>query len=408
MSDEVGNQHELAGLADLDPLTLIMSVIGHPSVEDRLDAACWAVDLYLEALQDTGKQASLAPLMAALLSFLKDDEPRVRGAIAVGLLPSDKAPRAIMLQLLSDIPVISAAVAQNSKVLVECDLMGIAQGDNVGLQVALAQREELTSSLVWALIKHGDAATAGALLSRDTIELDTEMLAHLCNKFAGHAQIEALLLTRAELSGVQRLNMCLANLDRYYGAQEGQEPKDDRIARQWRAARDDLSAQLVDQAGEDAQWDMIKSLAARGALTPRLMARALMSGYFGFLEVNLVYLAKLPPRRVAELFISAPQATLAAVYKKCGTSTPFSQMMAFATVKAREIDLEYDARGRFMLVNACITWLETHHADETFQSVYQFLCDLSVDFACEAVEEVGQASQASLRIGALEPYDVAA
>ena len=90
--------------------------------EERGRAARIAARAFLEHDGPADEQAAL---YAAVLSFLDDSSVKVRAALAFELLRAENAPRPVMFALAQDEPIIAAAVAQFSPVLLESDLMSI-------------------------------------------------------------------------------------------------------------------------------------------------------------------------------------------------------------------------------------------------------------------------------------------
>jgi len=174
------------------------------NTEHRGEAAHLVATAFIE---HDGPQDESAALYASMLGFLDDSSAKVRGSLALALLRSELAPRLIMLSLAKDAPIIARAVVQYSPVLLDVDLIGIANVSESGVLLALSCRENLSEKLIARLALSGDERVIKNLLSRTEMDICADVLENLVQTHGHVAPIRGKLLARRELPASGRLQL---------------------------------------------------------------------------------------------------------------------------------------------------------------------------------------------------------
>ncbi|NOZ32364.1 MAG: DUF2336 domain-containing protein [Alphaproteobacteria bacterium] len=291
-------------------------LLGSPDSDKRGQAARIAAQAYL---RHDGPENEHAALYAALLGFLDDESVRVRAALAFELLRTGEAPRPIMFALAYDARIIARAVVQYSPVLLDADLVGLIQGGDPGLRLAMAERENLGLPVISALIDCQDTALDMAILRRLECAIAPADLTRLAARHARDPAPRDLLLCRPDLPGAARLALVkqvgdqLSRLRIVKGAIGGR--------------RGRIMGDALDHAttGPFATHDpgaekFIAELAGNGALTPRLMIHSLVNGRHMFFAAAISYLAGVPLGKAEAVLARGGRAALNAVLAKAGLS----------------------------------------------------------------------------------------
>ena len=179
-----------------------LALANSPDSADRGQAA----HLVASALAaHDGPDAEQAALYAAAMGFLDDPSIKVRAALAYGLLHCARAPRPLMLALLSDLPVIARAVAQYSPALIDADLVVALQGADTLMARAIAARTTIGRRVVSMLLKRPETEVLAAVLARSELKPDAESFGELGRRAKTNPTLRGALLKRAaHLSGTAR------------------------------------------------------------------------------------------------------------------------------------------------------------------------------------------------------------
>jgi uncharacterized protein (DUF2336 family) len=357
--------------------------------EERGRAAHIAAHAYLNHVGPADEQAAL---YAALIGFLDDPSVKVRAALAYGLLHATDAPRPIMLALLQDSAVISRAVLQYCPVLIDADLMGLANSGDISILLSICQRSEISARLAAALVRRGERQVTLVLLRRPEIPLGDTLLLGLAQALGDDTEIRGALLARKDLPADARLLLvkivagALRNARIVKGALAPE-----RLARLMRDSADTaLSAIGEREAGRTATNYAAKVIVSDD-LNTRVLLHAVVTGHVMFFADCLAELSGSSRDKVFMLLESGSRAALNALLARCGLGEGVRNLLARLVMHARAADLADDAAARHYVVTALTEELIAEHEGvipEELEEAFAYLNEQNVILARKAARGV--------------------
>jgi uncharacterized protein (DUF2336 family) len=256
---------------------------------------------------------------AAMTVLLDDPAPDVRRALAEVLAPNERAPHHIVLALAGDQSSIAAIVAEQSPLILDCELVDLLGTRDEKIQIAIARRPYVSRAVSAALCEVGTAEACLTLLGNGGARLPRFSLARAVERHGDHPELRLCLLERPDLPLELRQRL-LARLTAAL--------QDLVVGRHWLPP--ERAARALRQAGEramitasfEAHADDVPALVVRlmgaGELTPAFLIHAAASGQSLLFETALAMLANVPQGRVRALVASGRAANLAALLQKAG------------------------------------------------------------------------------------------
>jgi uncharacterized protein (DUF2336 family) len=362
--------------------------------EERGQAAHLAALAYLG---HTGPADEQAALYSALIGFLDDPSPRVRGALAYALLHAREAPRPILLALLRDTPVIARAVAQFSPALIDADLGNLIAEADAAMLLAIALRERLSARLVEALLAEDDSAVTLRLAARPDAPISEQRLRALAaGAGAANPALRGALLGRKDLPAEARLILVEAATAALRAA---------RIVagaiaphRLQGILRDSTDAALATIGETEARSGAGKratpyasQVVGAARVSTRVMLHAVIHGQVLFFAACLAELAEMPPRKVFGLLDTGSRTALNALLKRCGLSAPVRNLLARLICHARANDVADDVTARHFVVTAVTEELIVEHEGDIppeLEEAFAYLSEQNVVLARKAARGV--------------------
>ncbi len=287
---------------------------GAPSGQ-RADAAAALARSYLYSDVD---EDTLADMEAALTVLLDDESPDVRFALADALGSSDIAPRHVIIALAADTFEIAAVVLSRSPLFIDVELVDIVAAAAGPLQVAIATRPFLSSSVSATIAEVGEPEACLALLDNPGAEIAHISYRRMAERFGDDPVVRDAMLSH-DLPGtiqqilIRSVSDALTSLD---------------LVRDWvpeaRArtlSRDACDRATVAIAAESATEELpalVEHLRVTGQLTTALLLRAVCAGNIALFEIALSVLARVPLHRISTLVRAGRNSGLRAAYSKAG------------------------------------------------------------------------------------------
>lgn len=303
-----------------------------------------------------------AALYAALMGFLEDPSVKVRAALAYGLLRSTEAPRAIMVALLDDAPVIVRAVVQYSPVLLDADLIGLIADADEPLLAAMAARAKVSARLAGALLDRAGPEVRLKLLGRGEVPVDGERLQTIARREGTDARMRGVLLARGDLPATARLDLIEAAKADLLSARivKGAiAPR--RLARILRDASDAGLSALGEREAAGGERGFAQALVAGDRVTTRLMLHALVHGHSLFFADCLAQLTGVSSRKACVLLERGGRSALNALLARAGFSPVVRNVLARLVLLARETAMADDAGARHLVLTILIEQLVHEH-----------------------------------------------
>ncbi len=303
-----------------------------------------------------------AALYASVLGFLDDPSVKVRASLAFGLLHSKLAPRIVMLSLLKDAPIIARAVLQYSPVLLDIDLIGVAQNGQQSVLLSLANRELLSQRLIAALVNRGEAKSLSQLLGRVELEIASDLLKAVVASHGKDAKIRGKLLTRSDLPAICRLELveqvkqALSKARIVKGAIAPA-----RLERLMRDAVDQATTRMGEEQAIAGECEYAEACHEKELINTRILLHSVVNGHVLFFADCIALLADMPPKKVFTLLEVGARVGLNALFSQCGMNAPLRNLLARLVLHARTADLSNDEAARHFVVTALIEELIIEH-----------------------------------------------
>ena len=291
--------HKLARAYLAGRLCFQLKEYAKPSAFARLDAL----------LQDAG---------ACLAAFVQDPSTAVRFALAEALAATSLAPRHIVIALANDEPPIGATVVRQSPLLTDAELAELALAGDEDIQIALAQRTNLSRDISDLLIESARPRVAIALLVNSESCLSQAAFHRIANRFGDDREIRDALLARYDLPAPVRYDLVEAAFRQ--ASAESLHPASlrRRIGQMTGVVRDrDLLRATADLEPSEIRG-LVRHLRLKGALNIGILIRALVSGHRAFFEAAAIELSGLAPSRAAALARDRQGPGFRAIYRRMG------------------------------------------------------------------------------------------
>lgn len=358
--------------------------------EERGRAAHMAARAFLGHVGPADEHAAL---YSALVEFLDDPSPRVRGALAYGLLHASEAPRPIMLALLGDVPVIARAVAQFSPVLVDADLKRLVLRADPEMLAALGARTHLGPELVKFIVARDNSAITRALISRRDLVVPPETLEALAvGPARADVELRGLLLDRPDLPAAARIHLVAAvaeslrNLRLVRGSIQP-----DRLTRLIGDATELAITQIGEREAGAGRQDYAETLLDSDVVTPRVLLKAIVSGHFLFFSSCLAALAEMSRRKVDNIIDTGGVAALEALLARVGLDDAIRSLFVRFILAARDAGPLDDVSVRhYVVMSMCDDLIHRYDGDipPELEESFEYLSQQSIVLAKAAARGV--------------------
>ena len=283
---------------------------------ERADATAALARAYLYSEMSADDRAAAEGAMTMLLD---DPSPLVRQALAETLAGSRNAPPSVVYALVSDQPDIAAPILERSPLLLDADLVDAVATGGSAVQVAIARRSGVPTSIAAAIAEVGSAEACLELLENPHACIVIASVDRMVERFGHLGAIREALLARDDLPAatrqalVAKLSTTLANFvvaRDWLGSDRAQ-----RVAKE---ACEKATVMLAAETPDIEVRPLIRHLRETGQLTAGLVLRALLSGNIALFEEALADLSGLPLSRVVGLVHDRGSAGFRAIYEKAG------------------------------------------------------------------------------------------
>jgi uncharacterized protein (DUF2336 family) len=363
----------------------------------RAEAAYGLGRAYLSSRHDEDVRSGME---AAITVLLDDASPDVRFALADALAASPEAPRHVIITLAADQPHIAAVVLARSPLLIDSELVDIVAAASEPLQIAIAARPVVSSTVSASIAEIGERDVCLALVANPGATIARVSFKRIVERFGEDADIREAMFARGDLSAevhqmlVRHVGDLLGNMI---------------VVKSWvsearakTVTREACDRATVAIAAETETVDLpalVEHLRITGQLTTALILRAVCAGNVDFFEAALAVLARVPQQRVASLVRAGRTTALRAVYAKAGL--PRLAFDAFAAAldtwrRIAEEEGEPDDRYRFTreIVDAVIARyadITEGEANELAAMLRRFAADQARDAARDFAREASAA-----------------
>lgn len=258
---------------------------------------------------------------AAMTLLLDDPSPKVRLALAEALASSRTAPPQIITALAGDQYEIASLVIARSPLLRDGDLISRVPVAEPRIQKLIADRPEVSNSLARAISEYGHPDAIVTLLANHNAKVCGTCREMIVERHPDDAAIRGALLADPDLSPVHRLKVLQASKDALAGASLVARVLGEAGAK--RIIGDAASNALVLLASgrmDSGVEELIAELRATGAMTTKLLIRAVCAGKIDFVARVLADLSGQAYDRVTSIFVGERENQLRALLDASGLS----------------------------------------------------------------------------------------
>ena len=290
----------------------VARLLNDPSPEVRADTAAKVARQFQQASLTEYESQIAEEIFRALL---RDAEVRVRQALADHLKDSPKVPHDVAVSLARDVEEVALPMLEYSDVLTDDDLIEIVRSQSVQKQLAIEQRNAVSSAVADALVDTENEQVVVTLVSNDGAKIEENTFHKVIGRFANSEPVQAGLVHRASLPvaiSERLITMVSESLRDQLVARHEVPPDmlDDMVLR----SRERAVLGISTASGPEDVERLVRHLNAQGRLTPSLILRALCMGDILFFETSLAVLAGVSNLNAAILIHDQGSRGLAAIY----------------------------------------------------------------------------------------------
>ena len=349
-------------------------------VARRASAASALARAYLDSGMEIEERCAADAAMALLLD---DPSPKVRMALAEALATSPYAPVHIVTALAGDQAEIAGLVIARSPVLRDGDLIERLAVAGPHIQELIAGRPEVSNNLALAVCRLAAAPAVVALFENANARICDRCLALATERHSADAEMRGVLLDRPVLPAVLRLRLLDACRDAlsdspFVGGLLGKSS-----AR--RVSGEATAGALVHLAGgrvEEGIGDLIDELRSTGALTTKLLIRAVCNGKIDFVARVLADLSGQTYARVTAILVDNRQNHLGALLDTAGLAGSVQPLFCTAIGIWREVAngrLEAGAQEVTRLVLEDLEARSAQHIEHANDDILALLRSIHLD-----------------------------
>lgn len=281
---------------------------------------------------------------AALTILLDDPSEKVRYALAEAICSSANAPVQVINALVNDQYAIASLIVARSPIINDRDLVARVQTAEDRLQVAIANRPQVSNRLALAIAAQGCAGAAIALLENFNADICVECRKHIVSRHVGEAKVRGALLKDRHLEPDLRLQImkaasaALADTPLF-----GDRRKNGTANLVLRDAEQQALAYMAGQTNNENVDRLIEALRAGGDLTTQLLIRVACQGKMDFIARVLATLSGQTTQRVTSILVNERSTQLYALLAKAGFSSAVQPVFANSISLWRDV-----AQGRIV------------------------------------------------------------
>ncbi len=276
---------------------------------------------------------------AALTVLLDDPSPMVRGALAIALAPSNKAPRHIILALANDLTETAEVVLQHSPILLDCELVDFAASMEERLQTAIANRPSISAAVSAAIAEVGGLDACLALISNENAVIAHCSMVRMVERHGDEAAFRAQLMRRGDTPLdirqmlLKQLGDMLALHPLVRGGLTGT-----RAAQVVVEARERATVAMAGEATMQEASALVEHLRVSEQLTAALLLRAVCAGNIRLFEAALSRLTEVPISRVYDIVLRGRASAIRALLMKSGLPARTHRAFIIAVEVWRELE----------------------------------------------------------------------
>lgn len=232
--------------------------------------------------------------------MIRDAEVRVRQALSESLKTNPGLPKDVAVAIVNDIDVVSVPFIKCSEALSEEDLIKIIHTSNPEKQKAVAQRNNLQSSVCHEIVEVCQEDIVVCLVENENAQIANKTFDNIMYKYGENKIMQEKLVYRGEIpvAVAEKLVSVVAAELQERLVTHHRLPADkatDMVLK----IREKATLKLSEQYNSDDKIkELIHQLYSSNRLTPSIVVRAICMGDLKFFEYALVYLTQMPIKEI--------------------------------------------------------------------------------------------------------------
>lgn len=317
-------------------------------------------------LSDEADKDTRNTIETVLTVCLDDPDTEVRYAIADVMGASRHTPRHLMFALAGDRADIAALVLARSPLFLDVELAEIVGAADVQVQIAVAKRVRLASSVCAAIAEVGEKPACLTLLANPYASVARLSFRRIAERFGGETDVRDALFAHGDLPPEVR-QLLIRAIGNALGSLVA--------ARHWlptekakAITRDACERATIAIAAETVTDDLpalVEHLRATEQLTTALLLRSVCAGNIAFFETALSMLGRMPIDRVRSLIRGGRRSALSAVYGKARMPKMAFEGFAAALDAWRQLPPDPEPVDRYRFTIETVNTVLARYADIT-------------------------------------------
>jgi len=340
----------------------VARLMSDPTPEARVDTATKvATEFQQQKLSD--KERELAKEIFRVM--VKDAEVRVREALSAQLKSSPDLPHDVAVTLAKDVESVALPMLRYSEVLTDDDLIEVVRGSSPEKQVAVAQRERVSSQLAGALIDTRNELAVAKLVANEGADLDESALHRVLSEYDASEEVSDILVRRPNLPAAlseQLVSAVSRKLEAFLVDKHELPP--DAAASLILQVRERATVSLLSDGSSDDELErLVEQLHVNGRLTPSLVLRALCMGDMAFFETAMARLAGIAVQNARTLIHDKGTLGLESIYLRAGMPESLFAAVQAGVEVANETDYDGGENDRQRYVERMLERILTQWED---------------------------------------------
>ena len=340
----------------------VARLMSDPTPDARVDTATKvATEFQQQKLSD--KEREIAKEIFRVL--VKDAEVRVREALSAQLKSSPDLPHDVAVTLAKDVESVALPMLRYSEVLTDDDLIEVVRVSGPEQQVAVAQRDRVSSQLAGALIDTRNEMAVARLVANEGADLDEGASAQGAQRIRGERRSlrhpDAAAQSARGLS--EQLVSAVSRKLEAFLVDKHELPPDAAASLILQVRERATVSLLSDGSSDDELEQLVEQLHVNGRLTPSLVMRALCMGDMAFFETAMARLAGIAVQNARILIHDKGTLGLESIFLRAGMpETLFAAVQAGVEV-ANETDYDGGENDRQRYVERMLERILTQWED---------------------------------------------
>jgi uncharacterized protein (DUF2336 family) len=275
----------------------VIKLAEHKSPERRVITA-EKISKYYQSENITEEEIKLAEDIFRVM--VKDAEVRVRQALSESLKVNPDLPKDVAIAIVNDIDAVSVPFLKCSEVLTEEDLIEVIHSSTPEKQKAVAQRENLQSSVCAEIVEKCHEEVVVCLVENENAQIAHNTFENIIHKYGENKKMQEKLVFREEIPvAVAEKLVTFVAVELQERLVTHHKLPSDKATDMVLKIREKATLKLSEQYGSDDKIkELIHQLYSSNRLTPSIVVRAICMGDLKFFEYALVYLTQMPIKEV--------------------------------------------------------------------------------------------------------------